>query len=219
MHQLQEYLILEVTFLWTIIKITFFQFTKTGRESRWMLEAVTRWSSWSISSPFSKTTGWKVAISSVLPDSKPEKNLDPVQPQESFRVHCASASGFTRQLVGVQQGSWSPFCKGLQQAPLALCFFWIVWILIKLPVYIHFSSEKVEELKVLEYIHWNIATSLSIEWRTQKRWRTIKISSKDVTSTHIVWGPSTSSYAILCAKANSCLLSYCADFNLSEEMR
>lgn len=202
-------------------KITFFQFTKTGRESGRMLEAVTGWSSWSISSPFSKSTGWKVAISSVLPDSKPKKNLDLVQPQEGFRAHCASASGFTRQLVGVQQGSWGPFWKALQQAPLALCFFWTVWILTKLPVHSHFSSEELEELKVLEYTHWNIAKSLSIEWGTQQRWRTMKISSKEVTSTHIVWGASTSSYAVfrLCGEANSCLLSYCADFNLSEEMR
>jgi len=48
---------------------------------------------------FSKSTGWKVAISSVLLDSKPEKNLDPVQPQKSFRAHCASASNWP--------GSWS----------------------------------------------------------------------------------------------------------------
>lgn len=160
-----------------------------------MLEAVIGWSSWSVSSPFSKSTGWKVAISSVPLDSKPEKNLDPVQPQESFRAHCASASGFTRQLVGVQQGSWSPFWKGRQQASLALCFFWTVWILIKLPI--HFSSEKLEELKVLEYINWNIAKTLSIEWKAQQRWRTMKISSKEVTSTHIVWVPSTSSYAVV----------------------
>lgn len=55
MHQLWGYLILEEeTFLWTITKITFFQFTKTGRERGAMLEAVAGWRSWSISSHFKR---------------------------------------------------------------------------------------------------------------------------------------------------------------------
>lgn len=167
MCQPQGYLILEVAaFLWTIIKITFFQFTKTGRESGRLLEAVTGWSSWSISSPFSKSTGWKVAISSVLPDSKPEKNLDPVQPLESFRVHCALASGFTRQLVS-SRAAGVLFGKDYNRHHLHFAFepYEFLWN----SLYIAgFLSEELEELKVMECIHRNTAKSLSIEWRTAK---------------------------------------------------
>lgn len=63
-------------------------------------------------SSFKKSAGWKVASSSVLLDSKPEKNRDPDQPQKSFGAHRALASGVTRQLVDVQQGSWGPLGKG-----------------------------------------------------------------------------------------------------------
>lgn len=98
-----------------------------------------------------------------------------------------------------------------------LPFFCIVWILLKIPVYRHFSSE-LEKLNILEYIHWNTAESLSIEWRTQQTWRTMKISSKEVISTH-TGDPAPAHCYSLYYVENSCLLSYCADFHLSEEMR
>lgn len=71
-------------------------------------------------SSYKKIVGWKVAILSVWLDPKPEKNWDSVQPQESFRARYALASGFTRQLVDIQQGSWGPAGKGTTCSLLSL---------------------------------------------------------------------------------------------------
>lgn len=147
-------------------------------------------------SSYKKIAGWKVAISSVWLNSKPEKSWDPVQPQESFRAHYALASGFTRQLVDIQQSSRGPVGKG---TTCSLLFFWTVWIFPKPPwVQLLLYRSALESLKVQAYIHWSTAKPLSFDWRTQQRWRTIKtISSEEVTSTLIELGLITSSYAVV----------------------
>lgn len=157
-----------------------------------MLEAATVWSSWSISSPFSKCSGWKASILSVC-----------CWTQSQWRSWILFSHRKASELIVLRHqdspGSWLVFSraagvlfgKGYKRHHLHFAFFCTVWILVKLSVYRHFPSE-LEKLKILEYIHWNIAESLSIEWRTQQTWRTMKISSKEVTSTHTDWGPSIS---------------------------
>lgn len=106
-----------------------------------------------------------------------------------IRIHQAAAWCATGQLESfLERATRGTTCT----LPFFFFFFGTVWIFVKLPVYRHFSSE-LEKLKILEYIHWNIAESLSVEWRTHQTWRAMKISSKEVTSPHTVWGPSTSS--------------------------
>lgn len=188
-----------------------------------MLEAVKGWSSWSISSPFSKCSGWKASILSVLLHSKPVKILDPVQPEESslcfsIRIHQAAGWCSAGQLESFLERSTRGTTCTLPF--LFLFFLFVLYESLQSSLYIDIFSSELEKIKILEYMHWNIAESLAVEWRTQQTWRTMKISSKEVTSTHTVWGQSTSSVLqfVLCGEANSRLLSYCADFNMSEEM-
>lgn len=188
---LQEYLLLEVTFLWTTTKIT-----KTGRV--WVNAGSShRLKQLKYFISFFKVLwmeGIHLECAAALKASEDLGSCSaPGKLQSSLcfgiRIHQAAGWCSAGQLESfVERATRGTTCT----LPFLFFFFCTVWILVKLPVYRHFSSE-LEKLKILEYVHWNIAESLSVEWRTQQTWRTMKISSKEVTSPHTAWGPSTSS--------------------------
>lgn len=101
-------------------------------------------------SSFKRSAGWKVASSGVLLDSKPEKNRDPDQPQQSLGAHRALAPGLP--------GSWwmSSRAAGVLLERATRGMAWSLLLLngmdfYKLPVCSHFSAE--------------------VHWRNLKHWK------------------------------------------------
>lgn len=186
-NYLQGYLLLEVTFLWTTTKII-----KTGRlwvnaGSSHRLKQLKHFIS---SFKVLWMEGIHLECAAALKASEDPGSCSATGKLQSslcfgMRIHQAAGWCSAGQLESFLE-------RATRGTTCTLPFLCIVWILVKVPVYRHFSSE-LEKLNILEYIHWNIAESLSIEWKTQQTRRTMKISSKEVTSTHTVWGPSISS--------------------------
>lgn len=125
-----------------------------------MLEAVTGWSRWKYFISFFKVLwmeGIHLECAAALKASEDPGSCSgtgKLQSSSCFGIRIHQAAGWC------SAGQLEPFLETATRGnTCTLPFFGTVWILVKLPVYRHFSSE-LEKLKILEYIHWNVAESL-----------------------------------------------------------